>query len=221
MAAAIVLQTQDNCPPGLLDDWASRRRVALDVLRVDRWERLPRATDYDLAVVLGSTRSLTLAPEGWVARLLNWICEADATAVPILGICFGAQALARALGGQVVALGEPERAWIEVDTRDAARVPAGPRLSVHEDTIVLPRHARPLAGNARGVQAFAIDGHVGVQFHPEATPAIVARWVSDYGPRVGRELLVDLRARCRAAAPAALALFDAFAAGAALQALAT
>jgi GMP synthase-like glutamine amidotransferase len=170
MAAAIVLQTQDNCPPGLLDDWASRRRVALDVLRVDRWERLPRATDYDLAVVLGSTRSLTLAPEGWVARLLHWICEADATAVPILGICFGAQAL---------------------------------------------------AGNARGVQAFAIDRHVGVQFHPEATPAIVARWVSDYGPRVGRELLVDLRARCRAAAPAALALFDAFAAGAALQALAT
>lgn len=153
-------------------------------------------------------------------RLLHWIREADAAAVPVLGICFGAQALAHALGGQVMALGEPEHAWIEVDTRDATRVANGPWLSVHEDSIVLPSRARLLAGNARGVQAFAIDHHVGVQFHPEATPAIVARWVSDYGARLGRELLVDLRARCRAAAPAALALFDAFAAGAAPQVLA-
>ena len=41
MASAIVLQTQDNAPPGLLGVWAERRGVELDVLRVDRWDQLP------------------------------------------------------------------------------------------------------------------------------------------------------------------------------------
>jgi len=39
--SVLVLQTQDNCPPGLLGDWALSRGLALDVLRVDRWSELP------------------------------------------------------------------------------------------------------------------------------------------------------------------------------------
>jgi hypothetical protein len=42
--AALVLQTQVSCPTGLLHEWAHARRVALDVVRVDRWRELPDAT---------------------------------------------------------------------------------------------------------------------------------------------------------------------------------
>jgi GMP synthase-like glutamine amidotransferase len=210
MSAALVLQTQDNCPPGLVDDWAASRGVTLDVVRVDRWERLPGPSDYDLAVVLGSDASLAEPPQDWVRRLIDWVAAVDAAGPPILGVCFGAQVLAAALGGSVVRLRSPEHAWIELDTRDPARVPAGPWLSLHEDAVVLPPLAEELARNAFGTQAFSIGDHVGVQFHPEVTPSILSRWVSDKSGLISRDLLVDLDARCRAGARDALALFDAF-----------
>jgi GMP synthase-like glutamine amidotransferase len=213
MSAALVLQTQDNCPPGLLDDWAASRGVTLDVLRVDRWERLPGPTDYELAIVLGSNASLAEAPQGWVLRLVDWVGAVDAAGLPILGICFGAQVLAAALGGSVIRLSNPEHAWTELETHDQARVPPGPWLSLHEDAVVLPTLADELARNAFGTQAFAIGAHLGVQFHPEVTPSILSRWVSDKDGLISREMLDDLDARCRAAAQAALRLFDAFIAG--------
>lgn len=168
MGAALVLQTQDNCPPGLLDDWAALRGISLDVLRIDRWEHLPAPAQYELAIVLGSDMSMASAPQGWVSRLIDWIVAADRVGLPILGICFGAQALAVALGGSVTRLREPEHAWIEVQTRDTRRVPGGPWLGIHEDRITLPPFAEELASNASGVQAFALGGHLGVQFHPRS-----------------------------------------------------
>jgi GMP synthase-like glutamine amidotransferase len=211
MSAALVLQTQDNCPPGLLDDWAASRGVTLDVLRVDRWERLPGPTDYELGIVLGSSASLAEAPQGWMRRLIDWVGAASAAGLPILGICFGAQVLAAALGGSVMRLSSPEHAWIEVESDDQARVPAGPWLSVHEDAVVLPPLAEELAHNAFGTQAFAIGAHLGVQFHPEVTPSILSRWVSDYDGLISRDLLDDVDARCRVGAGRAFDLFDAFA----------
>jgi GMP synthase (glutamine-hydrolysing) len=118
MSAALVLQTQDNCPPGLLDDWAASRGVTLDVLRVDRWERLPGPSDYDLAVLLGSRASMAEPSQDWVRRLVDWVAAVDAAGLPIFGICFGAQVLATALGGSVVRLSSPEHAWIELETDD-------------------------------------------------------------------------------------------------------
>jgi GMP synthase-like glutamine amidotransferase len=210
MNAALVLQTQDNCPPGLLDDWAASRGVTLDVLRVDRWERLPGPSDYELAVVLGSDASLAESPRGWVRRLVEWVAAVDAAGLPILGICFGAQVLAAALGGSVIRLSCPEHGWIELQTHDQERVPSGPWLSLHEDAVVLPPRADELARNALGTQAFSIGVHLGVQFHPEVTPSILSRWVADRDGLISRDLLVDLDVRCRAAAGQALELFDAF-----------
>jgi GMP synthase-like glutamine amidotransferase len=213
MGAALVLQTQDNCPPGLLDDWAASRGVTLDVLRVDRWERLPGPSDYELAVLLGSDASMAEPSQDWVHRLVDWVAAVDAVGLPILGICFGAQVLATALGGSVVRLSSPEHAWIEVETDDHERVPAGPWLSLHEDAIMLPTPADELARNAFGAQAFSIGPHLGVQFHPEVTPSILWRWVSDKDGLISRDLLGNVDVRCRAAAGQAFELFDAFAHG--------
>lgn len=212
--SGLVLQTQDNCPPGLLADWATSRGLALDIIRVDRWAELPDPSGYDCAIALGSYASLARTPAGWVARELEWIRCADAVDLPVLGICFGAQALAVALGGAVTRLAAPEYAWIELDTSDPEFVPAGPWLALHEDTISPPPFSYELARNGTGPQAFTIGRHLGVQFHPEVTHGLLSRWIGDRREglaRVGAELLATGRQRGQAAALAAVRLFDAFA----------
>jgi GMP synthase-like glutamine amidotransferase len=211
MASAIVLQTQDNAPPGLLGVWAERRGVELDVLRVDRWDQLPDPAAYTFAAVLGSDASAAGTPSGWVARLVEWIGEADATGLPVLGICFGAQALAAGLGGGATRLPHPEHAWIELEVHDPSLITSGPWLALHEDRIEMPAGSRELARNAFGPQAFAAGPHLGVQFHPEVTPSILRRWVTDKRGAISRDLLIGVTERCATAAVHALELFDAFA----------
>jgi GMP synthase-like glutamine amidotransferase len=212
--SALVLQTQDNCPPGLLGDWAASRGLALDILRVDRWSELPDPSGYDCAIALGSYASLTGPWTDWVAQEVKWIRHADAAGVPVLGICFGAQALAVALGGAVRKLPSPELAWIELDTADPDFVGAGPWLSLHEDTIIPPPLSYELARSVSGPQAFMTGSHLGIQFHPEVTSGLLSRWIADRRDllaRVGGDLLATERECGHSAADSALRLFDAFA----------
>jgi GMP synthase-like glutamine amidotransferase len=227
MAHGIVLQTQADAPAGLLAEWAARRGIGLDVVRVDETGAYPDPRDPDFVVALGSGATATGDGPDWVAEEIEWLREADAAALPVLGICFGAQALAAALGGCVRRLATPEVGWITVQTNDADRIPSGPWLAWHEDRFTLPPLAYELASNAFGVQAFCHCRHLAVQFHPEVTPAIVGDWTDDdHGDleRAGttREALAaDTRRHAAAAARAADRLFDGFASRAGLVAVAS
>ena len=207
----LVLQTQADAPPGLLAPWAAARGLELEVVRVDRGEPLPASAQVGFAVALGSDCSVVDGGRRWIKHEIEWLRAADAAGVPILGICFGAQALAAALGARVMRLPEPEIAWIEVETADAARIPAGPWIAWHEDGFELPAGAHELARNAYGLQAFSLRRHLAVQFHPEATAEIAAGWDAE-----GRHALASSPDAAAAAAAAAGRLFDGFAAGAGL-----
>jgi len=210
----LVLQTQADAPAGLLEPWAARRGLALETVRVDRGEPLPDPLELSFAVALGSDASVIDHGRRWIRHELDWLRSADAAGLPILGICFGAQALAAALGARVYRLPEPEIGWIEVETVDAERIPAGPWVSWHEDGFELPPLAYELARNAFGVQAFCHCRHLAVQFHPEATVEIATDW-----DRENRYGYADGPAE--PAAAAADRLFDAFAERAGLRAGAT
>jgi GMP synthase-like glutamine amidotransferase len=200
----LVLQTQDDAPPGLLEPWAERHGLALEVVRAERGEPLPEPAAVDFAIALGSEQSVIGARLPWIRRELEWLRAAVAAGVPILGICFGAQALASVLGARVYRLPAPEIGWIEVETRDPERVPAGPWLAWHEDGFELPAPARELARNEFGVQAFCHGRHLAVQFHPEASAEIAASWDTDGRRELGT-------GPAEAAAAAAARLFDGFA----------
>jgi len=227
MAHGIVLQTQADAPAGLLADWAARRGIGLETVRVNEHGAYPDPRDPDFVVALGSGATAAGGGPDWVDEEIEWLREADAVALPVLGICFGAQALAAALGGCVRRLATPEVGWITVETNDADRIPAGPWLAWHEDHFTLPPLAYELASNAFGVQAFCHCRHLAVQFHPEVTPAIVRDWtVNDHGDldRAGTTLEALEQATRRHAAAAARAadrLFDGFAARAGLVAVAS
>jgi GMP synthase-like glutamine amidotransferase len=217
----VVLQAQDDAPAGLVGDWAAARGLALDTLRMDR-EPLPEPRDTAFAIVLGASASVAIPDDDWIPGVIDWLRAADAACVPVLGICFGAQALAAALGGKVHRLAEREIGWVTVESDDPERIAAGPWLTWHEDGIELPPLAYELARNRFGVQAYCHCRHLAVQFHPEVTPAIVADWAHGDAPdEVDREALMQAtRQHSPAAAAAAFRLFDGFAARAGLAALA-
>jgi GMP synthase-like glutamine amidotransferase len=227
MPHGTVLQTQADCPPGLLGEWATGHAIELATVRVDAGDPFPDPRDTDFVVALGSGATAAGGGPHWVEAEIEWLRAADAVATPVLGICFGAQALSAALGGCVRRLAAPELGWVSVRTNDAERLPAGPWLAWHEDGFTLPPLAYELASNAFGVQAFCHCRHLAVQFHPEVSAPIVAAWADhDHGDleRAGlaREALDSATARHAAtAARHAHRLFDGFAARAGLVAVAS
>jgi GMP synthase (glutamine-hydrolysing) len=113
----------------------------------------------------------------------EWLAEAVAGEMPVLGICLGAQLLARALGAEVRP-GEREIGFAPVEVTDAADPLLGrlaPRTEVlhwHGDCFDLPDSAEHLASSERTVcQAFRAGNAWGVLFHPEADVALVEAWM--------------------------------------------
>lgn len=203
----MVVEQQPDAPAGLLEDWAAARGARLEMVRPPVVAEWPDPSEADAIVVLGSERSVHASSDAWIARELEYIRAAHAAGVPVFGICFGSQALAAALGGTVRRAAGFEIGWIDLDSDDGY---GGRWFTWHEDVFTPPPGATELARGASGVQAFAVGASVGVQFHPEVTPAIVDEWLAG-----GRDAVADPEAIGRetergadAARERAFALFD-------------
>jgi GMP synthase-like glutamine amidotransferase len=151
-------------------------------------EDLPALDGVDHVVVLGAVWAVydDSPDRAWIADELAWLRRADEAGVPVLGICFGGQALAAAFGGRVEAAPRKEIGWSMIDSVDHDLIPPGPWLEFHNDRFFPPSRARILARNDVGVQAFALRQHLGVQFHPEPDGALLAKWL-DMGGRAEAE----------------------------------
>jgi GMP synthase-like glutamine amidotransferase len=173
-----VLKPHAYSYPGLIGDAASERGVELVEHVASEDERIPELDGFDLLVCMGAPWSVygeEVAP--WIGTALERFRSAVQRDVPVLGICFGAQAFAQALGGEARRARASEVGWREIETDDGAVVPAGPWFMWHSDTFTLPPGARELARTPVGPQAFALGPHLCVQFHPEITPGILGAWI--------------------------------------------
>jgi GMP synthase-like glutamine amidotransferase len=156
-------------------EWAAARSAEVDVLHAPIVAAWPDPGGASAVVALGSDRSVHASADPWIGAQVGFLREAHAAGVPVLGICFGAQALAAALGATVSRAAETEIGWIDVDGDDGF---CGRWFTWHEDVFDLPPGATALARAASGLQAFAAGASVGLQFHPEVTPAIVDDWLA-------------------------------------------
>lgn len=126
---------------------------------------------------MGSDESTLDPTVGWIGPERALVTGAVASAVPVLGVCFGGQLLAQVLGGTVTRAARPEIGWRAVDTADPLRIPPGPWLVWHGDAFTAPPGAEALARTEVSLHAFVSGIHTGVQFHPEVTRPIVEHWV--------------------------------------------
>jgi GMP synthase-like glutamine amidotransferase len=177
---ALILQHERPTPPGLVTEWLDAHAADVEVLRIDveDGEVDPRA--YDLIVSLGSEFAAFDDSVPFVQRESRILRRAVDGDVPVLGLCFGGQLLARVLGGEVFRAPGSEIGWLPVRTSDPALVPEGPWFQWHFDAFTLPPGATLVAESDLGAQAFVAGRSLGLQFHPEVTPAILEDWVATY-----------------------------------------
>jgi GMP synthase-like glutamine amidotransferase len=176
MKRVIVVRHHDIDSAGFIADAFEARGAELSVHLFPDDGPLPALDAADYVVVLGAVSSVN-DPDPWIAEELDWLRQADQAGVPVLGICFGAQALCAALGGRVEAMEHGEIGWRMVDSPDRDVIPAGPWLEFHNDRCLPPPAADVLARNDAAVQAFRIGRHLAVQFHPEVDGPQLKRWL--------------------------------------------
>ena len=214
---ALVIEHERPTPAGLLEPWLRERGAEPETLRIDEEDPHdldPR--DYGLIVSLGSEFPAYEDSLEWIAHELDLMREAAEADVPILGVCFGGQLLARVLGGRVFRAEREEIGWLPVRSSDPELVPEGPWFQWHFDSFTPPPGARLLAETEVGPQAYAIGRSLGVQFHPEVTPEIMDAWVRVYRHELDEHgvdpdaLLAETRERWDSARRTSLRLLDRF-----------
>lgn len=159
------------------DDEATKRNFGRDVdTEVESFaaneNELPAGDEHDAAIVSGSAASVYW-DELWIESLIDWVNDALDREMPVLGVCFGHQLLAHALGGEVRDVGEYELGYREIERVGASVLLSGlPEtflaFATHSDEVTeLPPGARLIAANDHSVQGFRRGHAFGVQFHPE------------------------------------------------------
>lgn len=173
--------------PGCIADWAVDRGHTLSTTHAYLGATAPDPATLGLIVILGGPMGADddeACP--WLRKEKRYIEEALKAGTPILGICLGAQLIARILGAPITSNPEREIGWFEVRTTPEARqlCPALPQtlraFHWHSDTFGLPAEAVPVgASGACAHQGFFAGRHVlGLQFHLESNRRSVAQLVN-------------------------------------------
>lgn len=170
-------------PHRILDSCGS---LAVKIVDPLEGEGLPRPSEISGVLAMGGPMNVDevdVHPALAIER--DWLAGAVRRGVPVLGICLGAQLLARALGAQVRAGEGPEIGFAPVEVLDptdpivGALAPAADVLHWHGDVFDLPAGAKLLASSAQTVnQAFRHGNAWGLLFHPEADAALVEAWLA-------------------------------------------
>ena len=149
----------------------------------------PQLERYEALIVLGgpmNSDQIDTFPN--LITEVEILREAVARDMSVLGICLGAQLLAKALGGQVSRNEVREIGWCDIEMTDQGRrdpvlsafAPVQEVFQWHEDGISLPPDVDVLARSpASPVQAFRHGEHVyGFQFHLEVNSPLIERWLT-------------------------------------------
>lgn len=189
---ALIIQHVENEGPGTLGVFLRRRGVELETVRLYRGDPLPPdPREADLLVSMGGP--MNACDDGahpFLAGETDLLRRAVQMEVPTLGVCLGAQLVARAAGARVYKAPVGETGWGTVAlTKEGMIDPVTgvlpgtiPALQWHEDTFEIPDGGLHLAESAACPhQAFRIGKAWGLQFHVEVERGMLAEWFKGKG----------------------------------------
>jgi GMP synthase (glutamine-hydrolysing) len=182
----LIIVHQPTSTPGRIGLKLDQRGFELDIRRPCLGELLPESLDEHRAVVIfGGPMSANDCQElDFIRTEIDWLALPLKSDVPFLGVCLGAQLLARQLGVEVKPHPQDQ---VEIGYYPIRPTPAGLQLvphwpdrvyQWHREGFELPHGAVLLAeGETFSNQAFRYgEAAFGVQFHPEVTQAMLHRW---------------------------------------------
>jgi GMP synthase (glutamine-hydrolysing) len=207
---ALAIVHEDDTGPGVFIEAAIESGWKLEQWRIAAGERCPDDPfAYDAVVSCGGSMHAHVHDRhAWLVEEEALLGELTAAGRPVLGVCLGAQLLARATAGTTSEMEEPEIGWYPVRVSQAGQM--DPLLrSVYPDFRALQWHScefRPgpgtvtLAESALCVQAFRVAGAPawGIQFHAEVTLVDFESWLDQSATGDGPEDPDRLRAQTRA-----------------------
>lgn len=195
-SAVLIILHQEHSTPGRVGRLLQAQGLRLDVRRPRFGDELPKTLAAHVgAVIFGGPMSVNDS-DAFVRREIDWIGVALKESKPFLGICLGAQMLAKHLGvpvykhpdGRVEIGYYPIRATPDflVLCRQCGAHPPRYVYHWHREGFDLPTGAIKLAdGDDFPVQAFRFGpAAYGIQFHPEVTYAMMCRWTTSAAERL-------------------------------------
>ncbi|MBC8501194.1 MAG: type 1 glutamine amidotransferase [DPANN group archaeon] len=165
----------------------------VEIVNVCKGE-LPKHFNYDGFIVPGSAVSC-YEDIAWLRTLEDLIRRIHSSGKPLLGVCFGHQAIAKALGGRVVFAGSREFGPVNMPLTEEGKksllfndIPNSFLvLESHQDKVSkIPQGAVLLAENDFCIQSFSLGNTFCVQFHPEMT----VKTANILGTRYGKDISV-------------------------------
>lgn len=159
-------------------------------LHIDAWKVTELPSPASLAgVVISGSHAMVTDREDWSERLAMWLRDCVEESIPVLGICYGHQLLAHAMGGQVgyrvqgMEIGT-HTVVLAPDAADDALFQSMPQefpaQLVHSQSVLaLPPGAALLASSAEEPhQSFRVGKSAwGVQFHPEFSASVMRDYI--------------------------------------------
>lgn len=171
-----------------------RREVDADLVEFDvnSCDLPPTTEGFDAIIVTGS-RASVYWDETWIDPLVEFVATAAEEGVPTLGVCYGHQVLAEALGGRVAGMDEFELGYNEIQQVNDDLLFEGidetfTAFTTHGDHVVdLPPGSTLLAKNEYAIHSFRVGDAWGVQFHPEYDMKTAREITESKRDRVGNE----------------------------------
>lgn len=197
----LILQHWPSEGPGTIESFLRSRGAQIELLRLYDGHALPQSpTPFDVIVSLGGPMSVYDEDHyPFLQEETSFLREVIQRGLPVLGICLGAQMIAKACGAEVTKSPKAEIGWNHVMLTSAGKNdPAffGLPESVevfqwHNDMFKIPKGGLLLAYSADCPhQALRFREAVGLQFHIEVTPEILQEWFKN-SPQISLDGLLE------------------------------
>ena len=193
--SVLILKNISAEGPGTIEDYLHLKEIPSTIVDLCKGESLPDATSFDTLIMLGGPMSVN-DEISYIRKEEELVRDFASVGKKILGVCLGAQIMAKALGAKVYKGPAPEVGWLDIilceeglrdslmlsmtGNPDAGEI--GKKAKVfhwHGETFDIPHGASRLASSdLYPNQAFRYGRGYALQFHIEVSEQIIYDWMS-------------------------------------------